>query len=477
MVGENGSGKSTFIKVLAGYHMPDPGAEVSVNGMHLKFRSPESAYNLGCRFVHQDLGLLDDLTVLDNVNLTAGFPTRFGTITTREARQVVKNALAIVGLDVDPSVPVAELSSANKTGVAVARALRRDTRHVPHLLVLDEPTATMPEAEVEHLLEIVRQVAASGIGILYVSHRLDEIFRVCDHVTVLRDGVRVATRPVGELDRLTLVNLLVGEDFQEAEEATKEASRHLTKRSSEVALKVEGLAYEGLKDFDLEVETGTITGIAGLTGSGREVVLSAVFGAVQRDGGRVIVGEQEVPPWDPAASIRHGLAYLPPDRRASGGMFQQSARANMTILRLRPFSRRGHIRLNAERREVGDWFERLAIRPSGAMDAPLASFSGGNQQKVLFAKWMRLPPTVLLLDEPTQGVDIGAKALLHYQLVEVAQRGGTVVVSSSDVEELAAVCDRVLIMRYGRVAEELHSPQMTPRGIARACVGSEGRPT
>ncbi len=469
LVGENGSGKSTFIKVLAGYHTPDDGAEVSVGGSALKFGSPDSAYERGCRFVHQDLGLIDDRSVLDNLCLNGGFPTRLGTIRAREVRAHAAELLEKVGLAVDPAARVGDLSPATKTGVAVARALRSDPRRPTHLLVLDEPTATMPDDEVEHLLTVVRRVAAGGIGVLYVSHRLDEIFRLCDRVTVLRDGHKVASGSTTDFTRSTLVNALVGTEFEDIHRDVDESD--LGKGIAR--LEVRGLRAASIQQLNLTVEAGTVTGIAGITGSGREKALGAIFGAVDREAGVVSVDGAPIAHARPADAIRRGVAYLPPDRKTLGGILDKTARENLSLLDLTPFWHLFRLRRKPEVREAATWFSRLSVRPADGMERPLSTFSGGNQQKILFAKWLRINPSVLLLDEPTQGVDIGAKAALHHQLLDVARDGGTVLVSSTDVEELAAICTRVVVMRNGRIAADLTGEALNQGAITRACLGTD----
>ncbi len=469
LVGENGSGKSTFIKILAGYHVPDDGAEISVDGETMKTGSADGAYARGCRFVHQDLGLVDEISVLDNLCLSGGFPHRFGTIRRGLVRAQAVALLAQVGLEVDPDDLVGDLSAASRTGVAVARALRPDPRYPTNLLVLDEPTATMPEDEVEHLLSIVRRVAASGIGVLYVSHRLDEIFRLCDSVTVLRDGVKVASKETTQFTHDTLVNALVGTEFEDI----RTKSDELDLGAGESYFSVTGLSSEVLADLDLSFEAGTVTGIAGITGSGRESLLGAIFGARSRESGEVRINGASLSRSTPSSSIRHGIAYLPPDRKILGGIMENSARENLSILDLKPFWRRWKLARQPEADEVDGWFERLSVRPADGGERPLATFSGGNQQKILFAKWLRLKPSVFLLDEPTQGVDVGAKAALHKQLLEVAKDGGTVVVSSTDVEELAAICTRVVVLRNGHVAADLSGKSLTQNAITRACLGTD----
>jgi ribose transport system ATP-binding protein len=468
LLGENGSGKSTFIKILSGFHRPDAG-EVTIDGEPVSLGSAQAAYDAGCRFVHQDLGLVESASVLDNLYLNAGFPSRLGTIRGRAARARARQELAVVGLgDLDPRTPVAALSPAVKTGIAVTRALLRDESVQAKLLVLDEPTATLPDNEVRQLLDIVRRVAATGVGVLYVTHRLDEVFELADTVTVLRDGRRAATEPVSSLDRKRLINLLVGGEFDEIH-AVSEA---LHSEHGDTVLRVRGLVAGPVRGLQLEARPGDIIGIAGITGSGRETVLGSLFGATPREAGTVEVDGELVPPMRPHEAMRRGIAYLPPDRKVHGGLMEQSARENLTLTDLAPFWKRLRLRRSGEVAEVQAWFDRLEVRPRGGHDKALSTFSGGNQQKVLFGKWLRRSPKVFLLDEPTQGVDVGAKAELHRQLLGAAEAGSAVIVSSSDVDELTALCHRVVVLRDGEIVADLTGPDVSILTITRECLGT-----
>ncbi|WP_322754226.1 sugar ABC transporter ATP-binding protein [Frankia sp. Cas3] len=468
LVGENGSGKSTVIKILAGYHRPDPGGEVEIDGLPLPFGSAHAAHEMGARFVHQDLGLVLQLSVVDNLYLNSGFACRFGTIREADTRRRATALLRRVGVQVDPRTPVAALSLAQRTGVAVARALEGEDDHQVKLLVLDEPTATLPENEVHQLLDMVRRVAAHGVAVLYVSHRLDEIFQVADNVTVLRDGHLVTTVPVSSLDKRRLITLLVGDELGELPTPEPRGTDGVVP-----ALSVRGLRGPGVRGVTFDARPGEIIGFAGITGSGRESLLGTVFGALPRLAGIVEASGRPLPPYDPRAAIAAGLAYLPPDRKVSGAMMDLSARENLSISDLRQFWRGLLLRRGEERAEARQWFERLSVRPAGATERPLANFSGGNQQKVLFAKWLRLHPKVFMLDEPTQGVDVGAKGELHRQLLAAAAGGSTILVSSSDLEELVALCHRVLVLRTGRVVAELHRSSVTTANISHACLGEQ----
>ena len=471
LLGENGSGKSTLIKTLSGYFLPDDGSRVIVGAIPLTFGSPEHAHRLGLRFVHQDLGLVDTCSVADNLALVDGFPCRLGTIRQSEHRRRAEVALARLGLsDLDPSTPVGRLAPAVRTGVAVARALGGTDQAAVSLLVLDEPTAALPAGEVRLLLDIVRAVASAGVGVLYVSHHIDEVFEVADDVTVLRDGRRVVTTTAGALTRAQLINHLIGGELDEV----RAASDALPPEHGEPVLRVLDLYVGPLRSVSFEVCPGDVVGIAGVTGSGREAVLPAIFGALPRAGGSVTTPGGELASHRPDLAIAAGVALLPSDRPRQGGIMALSARENITLPQLRTLWGVHRLHRRREVAEARDWFKRLDVRPVDDVEKSLASFSGGNQQKVLFAKWLRCEPKVLLLDEPTQGVDIGAKAQIHRQVLAAVEAGAAAIVSSSDYDELVALCHRVLVVRGGVVVADLAGAALTVEAVAREAIGREG---
>jgi ribose transport system ATP-binding protein len=466
LLGENGSGKSTFIKLLAGYHRPDAG-EAFVAGTRLVPGSAASSHAAGCRFVHQDLGLIASETVLDNLCAGSGYPTVFGTVDGRAARRAVAEDLARVGVDLDPKQIVGTLSPAEQTAVAVARALRPGDGGRSRLLVLDEPTARLPDREVAVLLDLVRSVARAGVAVIYVSHRIDEVLDVAAAVSVLRDGRKVVTRPVAGLDRPGLVALLADEGVEEAD-----VSEHVPPSvDAPVLLAVKGMTSSRLRDVSFEVRRGEVVGIAGITGSGRDTVLPAIFGAQSRHAGSVHVAGTPVRPGRPDLSVAAGIAYLPPDR-ARAGVSGQTARENLVLAGLRKHWRWPLLSRRGERAEVRTWFQRLNVRPPGSVERLLSSFSGGNQQKILFGKWLRLGPQVMLLDEPTQGVDITTKASLHKEVLAAVEAGACAVVSSTDPGELIAVCHRILVMRDGRIAGTLSGKDRTMANLTHESFGT-----
>ncbi len=466
LLGENGSGKSTLIKVLSGYHRPDPGGVVRIGGQDLDFGTPHASYLLGARFVHQDLGLVEDSSIADNLSFGPGFPTRFGTVNDRQAHRRARTALDAMGLDLDPTLKVAKLSPAQKTGVAVARSLLPDHLHPAKLLVLDEPTARLPEEEVEQLLAIVRTVSAAGIGILYVTHRLDEVFDIAELATVLRDGARVVTAPIKGLTRQALLEHLFGDKVARAQRQTE-----LVADSVEPILRLRNVTSEALRGLSLEIRPGEVVGVAGVTGSGREAVCATVFGARTHDGGTVELLGKLVPANRPDVSIERGVAYIPAERKLTGCFLDLPARENVSITSMKDVWTFPLLRKRVEAKMVRGWFERLDVRPINGVNTPMASFSGGNQQKIIYGKWFQRKPVLFLLDEPTQGVDVGAKAELHSALFKAAEGGAAVLVSSTDVDELATISDRVVVLAGGVVVATLFGDDIDVHSITRAALG------
>ena len=453
LLGQNGSGKSTIIKVLAGYHAPDPGARILVDGEPLPTGALGAGHQLGLRFVHQDLGLVATLSVVDNLALTRGYRTKaFGKIDWRAEADLAARALTDIGLDVDPFATVQSLSMAERAGVAIARAVHDDERGTK-VLVLDEPTAALPADQVEHLFAVVRRLRDRGVGIVLVSHHLEEVLAVADRVSVLRDGRRVATLPRDELDHGRLVELIVGRAVAAGPARPAAAVADVDDR--QVCLRAVDVAGGNVAGFSLDVAVGEVVGLAGLDGSGRESIVPLLGGQHPRAEGSVAVGSTLLPPGSPSSALRAGMAVVPSDRAADGVFADLTVRENLTIARLRHLRRFGRLPRRAETAEAERWMERLRLVASGP-EALLATLSGGNQQKVLLGRSLRLQPAVLLLDEPTRGVDVGARNEVH-RIIEQAVAGGMgVVLASTDTEELVRLCDRVLVLQDGLVVRTLH---------------------
>lgn len=466
LLGQNGSGKSTLIKILSGFHEADPHDDLAIliDGVP----GTELRNHPGVRFVHQDLGLVLDMSIMDNLYLGRSYPTRALTVRNSEARADARERLAKVGLDsLDVGLPCGGLSPAQRTGVAIARALSIDDERTPGVLVLDEPTATLPAQEVDRLLDTLRRVAGTGVAILYVTHHLDEVFRIASDVSILRDGIVVASGPTSAFTRASLVHHLVGSDLESFHESAPVAAVGPATDKSHPRLVVEGLAGDRIEDVSFSAWPGEIIGLHGVTGSGRDTVLGTIFGARRRVSGSVRLDGDELPSGRPDISIRRRIGLVPAERKTLGAVMNLSAAENLTLAGVRSFWRRGRVDVHSEQIEAESWFERLEVRPSHGANLPLSTFSGGNQQKILLAKWLRLDPLVLLLDDPTQGVDVGAKEVIHRTLLEAASAGLTVVIASSDDEEMAALCNTVHILHRGRIVDSVVGDAVTEAELGR----------
>lgn len=450
LLGQNGCGKSTLIKILAGYHSPDPGSRATLNGVPLVLGTA-TVRDQAVAFIHQDLGLVTELDSVDNLALGNRYDGQWWLSARRERRAAVR-LMSEFGLEIDPTLPLSAATPGEQTMLAIVRAVAA-TDGAPALLVLDEVTASLPQHQVEQLFQLLRRLRDRGTAILYVTHRLPEVFEIGDTATVLRDGRRVTTRPVDSLDVNELVELIIGRKPEEFAPALPPAS-------AEVLMTIDSLSGDQVSDFTLEVFEGEIIGVSGLIGSGYDQALGLAFGARRRTGGRVRLGESTVPADRPDKSISAGIAYAPADRKRLSTIQQWTTRENITLPRLPSSGRVRWLGNRLERREVRPWIERLDVVPRDP-DRQLSLLSGGNQQKLVLARWLRIDARVMLLDEPTSGVDAGSKTSIYQALAAIAAQGRAVVLSSSDAEELCSVCDRVVIMRQGAVGTVLSKGELT----------------
>jgi ribose transport system ATP-binding protein len=465
LVGQNGCGKSTFIKILAGFYDPDHGGAVQIGGDELALGRVGAGDHVGIRFVHQDLGLVPTLDTVDNLALGHGYRhVSAGRIRWRAEIAAARKALSSLGYDVDVRRPVAELSISERTAVAVARAIS-DFRAQARVLVLDEPTANLPVSEARRLFALVRTVAESGIAVLFVSHHLEEVFEVADTVSVLRDGKHVHTGPTKELDEERLVQLMIGRTIDEP------LRDNVPIGPGESLLRVAGLATGALVSLDLDVRPGEVVGIGGITGSGREAVAMGLFGGAERTG-TVAVDSVVLPAGRPDRAMAAGMGLVPAERHLNAALLHFSLRENVTVTDPGRSYVGGLLRRRREKSDVLTWLDKLQVKPAKT-DAIMATLSGGNQQKVVLARWLRMAPRVLVLDEPTQGVDVGAKAEIHALVDQAAGSGAAVLVMSTDSGELARLCSRVLVLRAGVVAEQLIGDDVNADAITAATLGSK----
>ena len=436
LLGHNGSGKSTLVKILAGAYARDGGAVERAEATQL-------------HFIHQTLGLIPSLTVAENLDIGMrhrGFG--LGPVRRGDERRRIQAMIARFGVAISPDDPVGALTAAERTIVAIVRAIA-GWRGRDHALVLDEPTATLHGEEVETLKRAVRTLAAEGAGVLYITHRLGEAVELADRALVLKNGVKIFEAARGDFGHDDLVRAIAGA-------SPRARARRAGGADGAAILEARHLAGARLKGLSFEARRGEILGVSGLVGSGMERLNGAVFGAFRLTGGTVRVDGAPIEPGSPRSAIRAGLAYVPADRRARASIGSFSLRENITLVDMGEVSRPwGALDGALERREALGWMERLRVQPRGRTEQAFDLFSGGNQQKIVLAKWLRLKPRVLLVDEPTQGVDAGAQAEVYDLLVEAARGGAAVVVASSDAKELAQICDRVLVLADGAVRAEL----------------------
>jgi ABC-type sugar transport system ATPase subunit len=440
VIGENGAGKSTLGRILAGSLRPDAG-EVRLDGSPVRWSGPRDALRAGVAMVHQELAVCPDLSVAETIAL-GRWPRRGPFIDRPAMRARAARLLDEIGARLDVLAPLRSLSVAQVQSVQIAVALGTGAR----VLVLDEPTSALSEAEAGRLLELVEALRARGSTIVYVSHRLPEVLRLADVITVLRDGRHVATLQRGEATAEGLVRLMVGRELLAAPAAGRAPGGTL--------LDVQGLSSPGLfRDVSFDVRVGEIVGLAGLVGAGRSEVARALFGLDPRARGRVTVAGRPMPPRSPRAAMAAGLALLPEDRQRQGLILGWDARRNWSLPRLAAFRRGPLLDRGAESRAAAAALADADVR--GDLEAPVAALSGGNQQKVALAKWLAVGARVLIADEPTRGVDVGAKAAIHQRLRAVADEGRSVLLVSSELPELLALADRVLVLRAGQLVAEL----------------------
>jgi ribose transport system ATP-binding protein len=453
LLGGNGSGKSTLIKCLAGVVTPEPGGrlDVGAESVDADAWSTDSAYAAGLRFVHQQPAVFLDLSVAENIAFGTPFPTRRGKVDWKRLHARTAELLERFHVDALPGTPLGALRAADRTRVAIIRAVQdREDAH-SGVLILDEPTAALPASEVEQLLDSLRRYAAAGQTILYVSHRLDEVLSVADRVTVLRDGKKVATVDAHGLTESDLVELIVGRPLDRL------FPDHVELHETDVVLRARSLAGGPLQDVSFDLRRGEVLGVAGLLGAGRSELLRMIFGAYEVSAGTLELDGKAVKFTSPGQAMSAGIAYVPEERQADALFQGESVRHNMTSGAANDYFSGLRFSHTREKADSSDAVRRFLIRV-GRDSQPVETLSGGNAQKVVLARWLRRAPRVLLLDEPTQGVDIGARSEIYGLVREATRSGASVVLVASDPEELAHACDRVLILRDGRIAAVAQQP-------------------
>ncbi len=455
LLGQNGSGKSTFIKVLTGYHRPEPAGEMLVRGepYELPVRATDSR-GLGFAFVHQDLGLVPSLTVLENLRVGRYETTGLWRIPWGRERRNLREHMERFGFEADPDATIESLSHADRAIVAIVRALEGLSHVEQGLLVLDETTVYLPRDAVKELFVSVRRATSEGHAVLMVTHRLDEVTDHADKVTVLREGRRVATSDAADMDPAGLISQILGRQMGQL------YPEHHSEKG-ETVLEVEGASGQLLKDISFTLRRGEILGVTGLVGMGFEELPYVLVGAEPATGSVEILGRKtEISGLKPGAALRQGLALLPADRAIRGGVGEATGLENLSLPTLMRYFRGWRLRHREERARAAELFEEFDVRPP-LPEASFSTFSGGNQQKILVAKWFETEPAVMILHEPTQGVDIGARQQIFAEVERASERGMAVLVASVEYEDLAHLCDRVLVIRDGRLVTELRREDLS----------------
>ncbi|MFC3075505.1 sugar ABC transporter ATP-binding protein [Shinella pollutisoli] len=450
LLGENGAGKSTLIKLMAGFYTPDRG-EITVDGVPLH-ADPAAAHRIGVATIHQDAHLVPAMSVAENIML-GRWPGRYGWLSMRRQKEKARAAVARVAPHLNIATPAGRLSPADQQLVEIARAISEDSK----ILVMDEPTTSLSPPEIERLFRVVEDLKANGLGIVFVSHWLEEVFAISDRVTVLRDGRLVGTKPIGELDHDKVIRMMVGREVRETE--------HKPRPIGDVVMRVSNLTREGLlDDISFEVRAGEIVGMAGLVGAGRSETASCVFGIDPYDSGTVEIAGRRVRPNDPKAAIDAGIGLVPEDRRRQALVGLMSVRSNMTLSLFDQISRHGFLSSALEEEIAAREIRSLAVKtPSSKVR--VSTLSGGNQQKVVLGRWLARRPKVLILDEPTKGIDVGAKSEISELILRLAESGMAILLISSELPEILSLSDRVLVMRSGRISAALSRAEATSETI------------
>lgn len=460
LVGENGAGKSTLIKIITGAVTPDSG-ELNINGERLVENSPSISKSHGIAAIYQQPALFPELTVAENIAIGLEKKGFFGFVNWNARRVAAKQLLDRVGARIDPETPAGELSMPQQQLVEIARALGADAK----ILIFDEPTASLSEEDTRNLFRVIRELREQGVGMIYISHRLEELPVIADRVTVLRDGSTIETRDMATVTSEDLIRLMVG----------RELSAVFPKRPVEISdvifeLRDLGCRAVGIRNVNLTVRAGEIVGVAGLIGAGRTELAKAIFGVVESDTGEILLRGKPMRFGHPSEAIDVGIAYLPEDRRKHGVVLDFPISANITLASLKSLSGFGGMDFGRERAVAAEYATRLGVK-TPTIHNPVSTLSGGNQQKVALSRWLMTKPSVLILDEPTQGIDVGAKSEIHSLMMEIAEQGVAILMISSELPEILGMSDRVAVMRGGTIAKVFDRSEATQDKILAVALG------
>ncbi|MEK9198109.1 sugar ABC transporter ATP-binding protein [Ureibacillus sp. 179-F W5.1 NHS] len=462
LMGENGAGKSTMMKILSGIYTKDAG-EIKVDGQVVNFKSPKDAEKLGIIVIHQELNMLPDLTVAQNLflgkELTYG---KTGILKTRQMEKEATQLLSKLGLNINPKTRTGDLSVGKQQIIEIAKAIASNAK----VIVMDEPTAALTDREIETLFQTIRELKAKGISFVYISHRMEEIFAICDRITILRDGQYVGVRNIPETNFDEIVAMMVGRQLGERFPVRKSVI-------GDTKLEVRNLTVNGLfHNLSFELRKGEVLGVAGLMGAGRTEVAQTLFGYRKASSGDILIDGKKVNIKSPIDAMKHGIGFVTEDRKTQGLVLDFSIKENITLTNLNKCASSGIVNQTKENSMVAKYIEELKIRTSGP-DQRVKSLSGGNQQKVVLAKWLGTEPDILILDEPTRGVDIGARKEIYHIINQLAEAGVAILMISSELPEVIGMADRVIVMQEGKLTGEVKKEQMTQEIIMQYATGGE----
>lgn len=459
IAGENGAGKSTLIKILAGVYTPDEGV-IFLEGKEIKIHNPYIGRKIGISVIYQELTLVPHLSIAENIFLGA-MPNKMGIVNWRTMNKKARRALKDIGFDLDPTRLVKGLSVVQQQAVEIAKVLVEDLK----IVVMDEPTALLPVKEVETLFRIINTLKEKGVTVLYISHRLQEIFEIADRVTVLKDGSKVATVKPSEINHEQLVRMMIGRKPSERIFWNPDKKQKLEK--SPVLLEIDGLGFKNcFQDISFKLRQGEILGVAGLVGSGKSELIQSIFGGNIPDSGKVKVRDKKLL-GTPSSSLKNRVGFLPSDRKSQGLILGMNLTQNITITDLKKFSKASVILTKFENKVVSELVKKLRIKTRSNFQI-VRTLSGGNQQKVVIAKWLLPNCEILLFDEPTRGIDVGARTEIYEIMVEFVDKGGSIIIVSSDNQELLSICDRIFVMGRGSITTNLNREDATEEKIVQA---------
>jgi rhamnose transport system ATP-binding protein len=462
LVGENGAGKSTLIRLITGAIAADSG-EIEIDGKPIIHNSPRFAKSLGIAAIYQQPALFPDLSVTENLAIGLEQPRLWRRINWRQRKRKAVELLAQIGASIDPDSIARDLSMPQQQMLEIARAVGAYAR----VLIMDEPTASLSDEETKKLFTVIRQLRSRGVGIIYISHRLDEVAEIADRVTVLRDGRTIETRLMQKVSREELIRLMVGREL-----SAVFPKRNVRLGDNAIELRGLGCSEAGIAGVDLAVRTGEIVGLAGLVGAGRTELARVIFGLTPADKGEILIRGIKVLINNPAVAIRLGIAYLPEDRRQHGVIPELPVTENITLAALDRFSRLASLDFGREREVAGDYVGRFGIK-TPALFSRVSTLSGGNQQKVALSRWLATSPSVLILDEPTQGIDVGTKSEIHELMIKLAEQGAAILMISSELPEILGMSDRVAVMKSGTIREILNRDEATQQRVLALALGHQ----